>query len=90
MSRSWTLLLWLAACGATAPTDPECDSLCEELINDCGYEAFPDFGSCLNGCGYDREQGADIPGQLQCVQDAECDTFAVVECTHAFGPDDGA
>jgi hypothetical protein len=90
MFRRLIVLTALAACGPTAETDPECDSLCEELINGCAYEAFPDFSSCLNGCAYDREQGADVTGQLQCVQDAACDTFSIVECTHAFGPDQAA
>lgn len=80
-SIPWLGLALLAACGQYE--DSVCNQLCTELINQCGYEAFPSNDSCLQGCLYDADQGADIQGQLDCVEAAECDTFAIVECQHA-------
>ncbi len=76
------MLLLLYACGA-APTP--CDSLCDTLVRQCGYEAFPDLDSCLQGCGYDEAQGARIPETLSCVEKASCDTFAILDCANRFG-----
>ena len=79
------VLLALAACGGGA--SQTCDDLCNVLILQCGYEAFPDFASCQQGCAYEQEQGEDVNATLACVQAAassgSCDTFAILECEHA-------
>lgn len=62
-----------------------CDSLCRELVQTCDYQAYPTLESCMEGCGYYESEGADVEGQLACVQAAACDTFAIVECEHAYG-----
>ena len=72
----------LLACGEET-TASSCEDLCQELVNTCGYEAYPTFESCLQGCNYRVERGADITDELTCVQEAACDTFAVIECEHA-------
>ena len=74
------LLLWLACAQTT-----DCESLCDELVITCKYGAFPNRDSCLEGCAYKEKQGSDISGELSCVQDAKCDTFAVLECENRFG-----
>ena len=77
----------LAACddGASGGPSEVCDDLCTALVEDCGYDAFPRFESCLQGCAWYEEEGADVAGELGCVQDAACDTFLIVECEHSFG-----
>lgn len=79
--------LTLAACPKPLTQENLCEDLCFELVSDCQYEAFPSYESCMQGCAYDAEQGADVGGELQCVQAAECDTFAILECEHAYGLD---
>lgn len=87
-SAGWPLLLGLvvglAGCGGAAE-DQACDDLCTELMQACGFTAFPDRDSCLQGCAYDGEQGADTTGLLNCVTDASCDLAAIVECEHSHG-----
>ncbi len=85
MDRRLVLALLLAACGPDRSANTACDEICDELVLRCGYEAFPSYDSCTQGCSYNAEQGADVDGQLDCVVGAECDTFAIVECEHAFG-----
>jgi hypothetical protein len=63
-----------------------CEDLCRDLVVDCNYAAFPSLQSCEEGCAYNEKQGADIEGQLSCVEKANCDTFLIVECEHRFGP----
>ena len=41
----------------------------------------------MQGCLYDVSQGGDPIAQLPCIEAAECDEFAVVECEHEFGAD---
>lgn len=65
----------------------DCDALCHELVYTCAYAAFPSIDSCVQGCTYNADQGADVGGQLACVQESSCDTFAIVECEHAYGLD---
>ena len=75
----------MVACGdtQTAPEWPaDCVSLCDALVTDCSYEAYPTMDSCLQGCSYDIELGKDIGGQRECVETANCDLFAIVECQH--------
>lgn len=76
-------LWWVAACGPSESSI--CTDLCTELTGTCNYPAFPDMTSCMQGCEYNAQQGADIVGQTACVQAAGCDTFAIVECEHAYG-----
>jgi hypothetical protein len=84
MRRALSILLVLASCGA--PQDTACDAVCSELVTTCDYAAFPSFASCQQGCGYWESEGVDVQAYLECVRDADCDTFALVECEHAYGP----
>ncbi|MEZ4323355.1 MAG: hypothetical protein R3F61_38175 [Myxococcota bacterium] len=90
MSRLAALLcafLVATACTGSGVGAGPCEDLCRELVQTCGYAAFPDLGSCLDGCAYYEQQGADVNGQKQCVEEAACDTFLIVECEHAYGLD---
>jgi hypothetical protein len=80
----WGSLL-LAGCSGSGVALGPCDDLCRELVQTCDYQAFPTLESCLEGCSYYQSEGADVPGQLTCVQGAACDTFAIVECEHQYG-----
>lgn len=80
------LVVGVGCTGSGAARGP-CDDMCRELVQTCGYAAFPDLQSCIDGCTYNETQGADIEGQTQCVLDAACDTFLIVECEHAYGLD---
>ena len=74
----------LFSCGTAETTEDDvCAVLCEELVVTCSSEAYPDRTSCLQGCGWDAEIGEDIAGLSQCVTDAACDPFAIVECARA-------
>jgi hypothetical protein len=87
-SPRWQLALLmvggLVGCGGAAE-DQACDDLCTELMQECGFTAFPDRDSCLQGCAYDAEQGADTTNLLGCVTDASCDLAQIVECEHSHG-----
>ena len=76
-------IAFVAGCNQTEET--VCDSLCRELVQVCDYAAYPNLDSCRQGCDYAAEQGADIAGQEQCIAEAACDTFAIVECEHVHG-----
>jgi len=78
-------LILLVSCGGQGVEASPCVDMCETLIFDCRYAAFPDEESCLQGCGYNETEGGDIEGQLQCVEEASCDTFAIVECENLYG-----
>lgn len=78
------LLLFAACNAATAPQGP-CDEMCRSLVQDCGYAAYPSLESCRQGCEYNATQGADASAQSACVTEAACDTFAILECEHAYG-----
>ena len=87
MTRLWArgaVLLVLTACTGSG-VGATCEVLCRELVQTCDYQAFPSLASCMDGCDYAEAEGADIEGQLTCIQDAACDTFAVVECEHTYG-----
>lgn len=73
----------LAGCNSTEFS--ACDSLCTELVRNCSYEAFPTTESCMTGCAAEMGGGADIDAQEECILDAECDTFAIIECQNTFG-----
>ncbi len=92
LPRPTRLILPLAAallggCSTSSGVTGPCDELCRELVQECGFTAYPSRESCYQGCDYNQEQGADIDAQLTCVQAAACDTFAIVECEHAHGTD---
>ena len=80
------LLLVIAAC---KPSESSvCQDLCIELVTNCQYAAYPSLDSCIQGCTYNASEGADVDGEAQCITDAQCDTFAIVECEHQFGIDE--
>ena len=78
-------LLSLLFLGCDDQGAPICRTMCQELFQTCNYDAFPTFQSCQEGCMYKQEEGADIEGQLACIQEAECNEFAVIECEHTYG-----
>lgn len=85
--RGALLAVSVGACGKGAPAEVEaCQALCDELVSACGYAAYPDYDSCLLGCAYDAEQGADVDAERTCIEQAQCDTFAVVDCAREHGP----
>jgi len=75
----------LSGCAGGEEASTPCGDLCSELVATCAYEAYPNMGSCLDGCAYAEQQGADIRGQALCVSEAECSTFDILECEHEFG-----
>ena len=77
--------LFLSACPTGSAPVTACDQLCDVLVAECGYAAFPSHDSCMQGCGYNENEGADTEAHLACVNDASCDTFAIVECENQFG-----
>ena len=80
--------LALAGCsggGSSAALDGPCGDMCRELVQDCSYAAFPTVESCYEGCLWADENGGQITEQQACVEQAECNTFAIVECEHAYG-----
>ena len=84
MKKLFLISLACLACTTSGPPST-CFTLCQELVQTCEYDAFPDFNSCQEGCLYKEEEGADIEGQLTCIQEAACDEFAVIECEHTHG-----
>lgn len=76
--------LLTVACTGDGGADGPCADLCSELVAVCGYAAFPDMGSCLDGCAFDASEGQDVIGQAICVENAACDTFAILECENSF------
>jgi hypothetical protein len=82
--RTPALALALAACpGPPAPA--VCADVCELLMADCGYAAFPGVGSCQQGCGYEVAEGAELPALHSCLLEAGCDTPTVLACARAYG-----
>ena len=80
-------LIPLLSC-ETSKGSPEygiCADVCEELYQRCAYSAYPSYESCIEGCAYNEEEGADMESQLSCFQEAECDTFAIIECENQHG-----
>lgn len=74
------IFIGMAGCGGNATSI--CEDLCRTLVLECSYDAFPTVESCQQGCEYDASQGDDIDARAACVEAANCDTFAVVECEH--------
>ena len=81
------VLLFVALNACSGGEESVCRDLCDELYKACDYQAFPSYASCMQGCAYDIERGADIDSQVDCVLDAACNTFAIVECQNAHGPE---
>ena len=84
------MMLVLLGCvlggGSTKETvDPMCENICDELVYNCSYAAFPTHQSCLEGCLYSAEEGGNNDEYYTCLQEAACDTFKVVECENAHG-----
>ena len=75
---------FLQAC-AVPPPEQSCEDACQDLFMECGFEAFPDRSSCTMGCMYEAEQGAQIATLQECVKEADCNIFSVIECQNAFG-----
>lgn len=74
--------------GCTAQEQEEtCDTICDELVLSCEYEAYPTRESCLQCCLYKTQQGAKMERAESCILNAECDTFEIIECEHAEGVD---
>ncbi len=68
--------------------DGVCTQMCRVLYQDCEYAAYPDFDSCLNGCLYNIEEGADVDTQFECVSAAaedNCNLFTILECENEYG-----
>lgn len=79
------MLLFLLACFQKEPEIGICGDICKEVYSTCLFEAYPSYESCLEGCTYNEEEGGDLEGQLECIQEAECDTFAIIECENQYG-----
>lgn len=89
--RTWTIVVSMGilgvACAEAVPADPEtaaCTELCTELVSACGYDAYPTLDSCLIGCANEVEGNVDIFGKVECILDAECDTFELLACENEF------
>ena len=76
----------LSGC-AQSEINETCDAICDELVFNCEYDAYPTKDSCVQGCLYKTEQGAKMTRAESCILNAECDTFEIIECEHAEGVD---
>jgi hypothetical protein len=79
------LLSLVMMMGCAEPEYKACKSLCTELVRGCQLQAFPTTDSCMLGCADEAANGADVLAQEPCVLEAECDTFAILECQNEFG-----
>ena len=75
----------LVSCTPQSGADSPCYELCQELVQTCGFSAYPSFSSCEEGCLYYQEQNVDIEGQYSCIQEAECNEFDVIDCENLYG-----
>ena len=79
------LILLSAGCLGDRAEDNACQDLCDVLVNDCDYSAYPSLTSCWEGCAFAAEDETyDVDGHLACVETIECDTFGILECSHEF------
>ena len=89
-----TIIFFLIGLLATAcqseSENQTCEAMCDVLVKECQFEAFPSYGSCLEGCAFNEAEGADVNSQLKCVEDAVCDTFEIIECENQFGAENNA
>lgn len=81
-----SLLGLVAGCTTAPDTDEVCDRMCTELVMTCEFAAYPSFDSCMAGCAYSREEGADVDHESVCITQAGCDEAAIIECEHSWGP----
>lgn len=79
------MMLLIAFLGCTPEPATTCHQMCMEFVETCEYAAYPDVASCEQGCEYENKQGGDVDGEWDCVSQAECDQFALVECENKFG-----
>ena len=79
------MLLWgmLLGCAKQTVNEQACSDICGELAVNCAFEAYPDFGSCEQGCLFEADKGEDMEAELACLRAAECDTFAVIDCENS-------
>jgi hypothetical protein len=77
------LLLLVVGCQPEEVTT--CEALCDHMVNECEYDAYPSMDSCEQGCAYSQSEGADVDKEQQCIAKANCDTFGILECEHKFG-----
>ena len=84
----WASLMFvgLVGCLHQKIAETSCDKICDILVQDCSYDAFPSLDSCWEGCAYQEEEfeDYDVDGHLACLETANCDTFAILECSHEF------
>lgn len=81
MRLVWIVLL--SACGGDEASGV-CEKACDILVVDCAYSAYPTMDSCMQGCEWRAKQGASMQDDLACIEEAQCDTFAIIECQHAW------
>ena len=81
----WLMGWALVSACVGPPPKAVCDATCDKLVLECGFAAFPSHQSCVEGCLIDAKLGAPVHTLEDCVSDAECDPFTVLECTRAFG-----
>jgi len=74
-----SLLLLVLAC-AERKNEGTCADICRELTVSCAYEAYPSFESCEQGCLFEADKGENMDAQLNCLESAQCDTFAIIDC----------
>jgi hypothetical protein len=79
------LLAFTAGCATEPSTPPECEDLCRELVDGCGFEAFPSGESCRRGCAFEDQEGADLDDLSACIADAACDPFTILRCQRSYG-----
>ena len=79
------MLLFFLACVQQEANIGICEDICKEVYSTCLFEAYPSYESCLEGCTYNEEEGSDLEEQLECFLEAECDTFAIIECENQHG-----
>lgn len=83
-----SMVLAVAVSCAAAEKDADyesCSNLCDELIGNCAYDAYPTNESCMAGCADQVNADVDISDLEECIVEAECDTFEIVECQHHLG-----
>ena len=84
---SWRIpFLLVSALLVACHKDTPCETLCHTLVMTCDYAAYPTVDSCIEGCLYDEDQGADIEGEMECIEETSCDPIGTVECARKFNP----
>ena len=66
----FSLGLLSVAC-QSEPENQTCEPLSDSLVKDRQFEAFPSYGSCMEGCAYNEAEGADVDAQIKCVEDGQ-------------------